>query len=285
MIFPELEEAVSTNLTKSEKERADNYIENFRKNESVYAPISEHSSSFYHRLTDLINSAKYRSEGLPESVIKKFTEPLLKYAGKRIQASMYEKNHTTDTAISKGEYIFYPIQYSVESRITLRAPDFYDQSNLVEFINRNLPLNTQRLLVKDHPNNIGHLSLWAAYHMSKRSVFVHPKTCTHKIIKNSDAVITLNNTVGHEAIMWQKPVIVLGDALYSGLGLTYDVKNISNFSNVAKKAIEEGGPTMKEVRRYVNGLYKVGDKVNMDDTSDKAVTRTVESILQRTKTS
>ena len=104
----------------------------------------------------------------------------------------------------------------------------------------------------------------------------------HDIVKNADAIVTLNNTVGHEALVWKKPVVTLGDALYSDIGLTYDVRNTNNLDSVITEAVKKGGPTQTELLRYINGLYKISDPIIWGDSSDENIENIVDSILNRT---
>ncbi|WP_413378259.1 hypothetical protein [Alkalihalobacillus sp. 1P02AB] len=61
----------------------------------------------------------------------------------------------------------------------------------------------------------------------------------HSLIKNALAVITINSTVGIEALTQHKRVITLGEALYNIEGITWHCKHPSDLANVLKTSLNE----------------------------------------------
>jgi len=281
MQFPRLKKSLEEPLTEEEQNRAEAYVESVRKNKVRITHNSGDTTSYSRKYKNFRKKLKAYRGDLPEMVGWKIMRPVLKSIGEKAQSYWHKKERNIDSDIASSDYIFYPLQYSIESRITLRAPAFYDQSYLVKYLARNLPTSSDQLLVKDHPHHIGHLSLRSAYEISQNSLFVDPYFSTHKIIKNSEAVITLNNTVGHEALIWQKPVITLGDALYNDVGLTYDVEDINEVANAISEAVEHGGPTETELLRYIDGLFKISDELIWGDSSDDNIEKVIESLIQQ----
>lgn len=47
---------------------------------------------------------------------------------------------------------------------------------------------------------------------------------TTTLLRHADVVVTRTSTVGAEAIIWRRPVVVLGEALYGERGITLDVR-------------------------------------------------------------
>jgi hypothetical protein len=52
---------------------------------------------------------------------------------------------------------------------------------------------------------------------------VQPYTSSHELIRDAEAVAVISSTVGLEALLYEKPVLTLGEPFYSGFGVTLDV--------------------------------------------------------------
>lgn len=105
--------------------------------------------------------------------------------------------------------------------------DVRDYINEVIYSFSNKAPSTQFLLIKHHPMDRGHRlygplikRLSKEYGVFERVIYVHdlplPKLLTH-----AKAVITINSTVGISALIHNKPLKVMGRALYDIKGLTY----------------------------------------------------------------
>ena len=57
----------------------------------------------------------------------------------------------------------------------------------------------------------------------------------HNLIDRSDAVLLINSTVGIEALMRGRRVITLGDAFYSGMGWTEDVRAVDSLTGAIER--------------------------------------------------
>ena len=64
--------------------------------------------------------------------------------------------------------------------------------------------------------------------------FISPWISSHKLIKNSEGVIVLTGTVGWEAILYSKPVFVLGKVFYNSFKYANVIENIDDLSHVLK---------------------------------------------------
>jgi len=65
---------------------------------------------------------------------------------------------------------------------------------------------------------------------------------TQELIEKSEAVVTLNSTVGIESLLFHKKVIVLADAFYNIDGITYEAKNskalIKQINSIEQKRVD-----------------------------------------------
>jgi hypothetical protein len=138
------------------------------------------------------------------------------------------------------KYIFFPLHLGYDSQITARAYQFWRQEFAVDNIARALPENYM-LFVKEHPAAVGQTALGILKDIvrSNRNVrLIRPGTNSHRIIESADAVVVINSTVGWEALLYNKPVVVLGKPFYSGYGVTFDVENLFNLRENIREALD-----------------------------------------------
>lgn len=133
--------------------------------------------------------------------------------------------------------IFFPLHYIAESQVTVRSNGFIDQVLLLKLISFNLPDNCQ-ILVKEHPSVLGKMKLsdLLSIRKLKNVSLINPKISAHELMKLSDIIMTINSTVGFEALLYQKPVITFGTSFYRGRGLTLDINSISELPIKLKDA-------------------------------------------------
>lgn len=157
----------------------------------------------------------------------------------------------------EGEwYIYYPFHVPLDIQLTVRCPEFLNQEALVEYIARCIPMG-YKLYIKEHPAAIGGhpISRLRDILKDKNIRLIHPRHNSFHLIKNAACVITINSKVGFEAIMQEKPVVVLGKTFYRGKGVTVDVENISEVADAMIKAI---AMTITEKKRqdFLNNAFK-----------------------------
>ena len=104
-----------------------------------------------------------------------------------------------------------------------------------------------------------------------------PSINAHELVENACAIITINSTVGFEALMHYKPVVVVGKVFYGGYGATYDVKTLNELPVKIKEALNT--PVSKEnINKLIHSILKAsiaGDFFSNENTKTYA-----ESILQ-----
>ena len=161
--------------------------------------------------------------------------------------------------------IFFPLHYIAESQVTVRSNGFIDQVLLLKLISLNLPDNYQ-ILVKEHPNVLGRMELnnLLSIRKLKNVSLINPKISAHELIKLSDIIMTINSTVGFEAILYQKPVITFGKSFYRGRGLTLDVNSINEIPKKVKEA-EILKPKYEEVIEFLKDIMEISIEGNFEE--------------------
>jgi CDP-glycerol glycerophosphotransferase (TagB/SpsB family) len=171
------------------------------------------------------------------------------------------------------------MQFPRESRITLRGKPYLNQKWIIEYIYRSIP-DDYELVVKPHPHRPYILPNRHVLSISRFANFAHPEYNTYNLIKNSDTVITVNNTVGYESLLHGKSVVVLGNAFYSGCGYTYDVDNIKKLSNIIQEAIDSSGLNDDEIIEVASRTLQASSPGIWPDSSDENVSKFYNSLVE-----
>ena len=81
------------------------------------------------------------------------------------------------------------------------------------------------LVLKEHLDVVGRNSIGLLRRLRRRPNvrLVQPYTSSHDLIRDSVGVVVISSTVGLEALLYDKPVLTLGDPFYAGFGVTLDV--------------------------------------------------------------
>jgi len=118
--------------------------------------------------------------------------------------------------INDGEKFFlYPLHFHPESSTSILARHYVDEYVVIKNIAFNLPFDSI-LYVKDHPSGASYppLEFYKKVANIPNVKIVTPHYNTKELIKKSSGIITLTSTVGYEAILLGKPVVVIGDVFY-----------------------------------------------------------------------
>jgi len=108
------------------------------------------------------------------------------------------------------------------------------------------------ILVKPHPHE-RHDDL-ALMVNPYEGIDIIPKASPHSALRAADMVITINSTMGFEALGYGIPVITFGDNFYTGKGLTWDIRRADRrLKEQLRTAIDQAKPPdMNEVYSLFN---------------------------------
>ncbi|MBU0667293.1 MAG: hypothetical protein ABIC91_06030 [Nanoarchaeota archaeon] len=160
-----------------------------------------------------------------------------------------------------SKYIFYPLHVEWDDTIIVNNPQFIEQENLIKQISQSLPAGHQ-LYVKEHPANIGGIPISILRKIKRLpNVKLLPsEEDSYKIIKNCQAVITIVGSSGWEALLFEKPLIVLGNAYYKSAGVTWNVENLADIPVVMRRALQEKKNDKEKFLRFVSAYKKFSYK-------------------------
>jgi len=157
--------------------------------------------------------------------------------------------------VSEGKKVYFPLHVQPEFTIDVRAPFCSNQLALIEGIARSIPLG-YKLAVKEHPAMRGYRNL--AYYREIRKLYnvqlVSPSVDSHKLIQNSDAILTIVGTTAWEGILYEKPVVAFGPLCYGFFDLLYHCKNIGDLPSILSEAIRGFKPNRDLLLKFIWAL-------------------------------
>ncbi len=268
-------------LTPEEISEAERYITSFRERQEMYL---HRTGIGLWRLPLTIGwgiaSGLYR-----KYVVNQGQEPRKVVKLYYLLLQMQFKKLLYDISLSKNvdrdeKFFFFPLHFPRESQLTVKAPHCLDQEAIVAMVARSLPAG-YKLYVKEHPNHVGEMSLRAISQIARMKdvVLLHPRTHSHRLIQNSAGVVVINSTVGFEAIIYQKPAVVLGKPFYSGKGLTIDVPDYFYLPEALRQALELKEIPCEQVVAFISAVLKASYKGIYGDSGQQNITAVADSVL------
>lgn len=123
------------------------------------------------------------------------------------------------------EYIFVPFQVDADTQILISSPWIKNMRILFDTIESISNQCKYSFVFKEHPSSgVVYADLHERIKQSSNLSFQNEYS-TQELIENSQAVVTINSTVGIESLLFYKKVIILGDAFYNIEGLTFSANN------------------------------------------------------------
>jgi hypothetical protein len=154
--------------------------------------------------------------------------------------------------VAGEKFVLFPLHLQPESTTLILAPYCVDQIALVENIARAMPID-HRLYVKEHGVSRGRrpLGYYARLRAIRNVRLITPDCDTHDLINKASASCVINSTVGWESILYEKPVITLGDVSYNSFDLVEHVTAHQDLPAALNRAIYHHRPDRDRVVAYV----------------------------------
>lgn len=134
---------------------------------------------------------------------------------KRFFNRVFNSYDTLNSFYNK-KIVFYPMHYEPEATLFHFAEEYQNQEHTIDMIARTLKVN-QYLAIKEHPQQKGALLDKRFRELKKRHsnlIFVPAETPSHDVINVCEAVVTLTSTAAWEALIYGKPIFVLGTIFF-----------------------------------------------------------------------
>jgi len=172
---------------------------------------------------------------------------LLEYTIKRKKTFNYNKTLKKYYALltSKPEpsekYIIFFLHYQPEATTSPTGDIFVNQMLCIETLLKHTP-NDYRIYVKEHPSQFmshtqGHTSRMRDFYddivKNKRVKLISINIDSYSLLRSSQAVATVSGTVGWEAIVQKKPVILFGSIWYEKFSGVYRITDESSAEGIS----------------------------------------------------
>jgi hypothetical protein len=181
--------------------------------------------------------------------LRKIHANLLRLTRKHLTRSAFGPSTTVPIP---SRSVFFAIHYQPEQSTLAQGIWHVNQVALVENISKSLPLG-YTLVVKEHPWGRGNRPRWQYKHLSRFYNVVFCDAPAKEIIKSVEAVITVSGTVAMEALVFDKPTIMLGRNFFEFSDLVYLVPAINDLPEVLLKILIDGDYSLqpdREVRLH-----------------------------------
>jgi CDP-glycerol glycerophosphotransferase (TagB/SpsB family) len=162
-------------------------------------------------------------------------------------------------------------------------PHCYDQASLIERVAEALP-HGYDIVLKEHPMSVGRNRLQLLRRLAgiPNARIVDPHTNSHDLIQQAEAIVVISSTVGLEALLYERPVMTLGQPYYSGYGVTLDVDSFREIRE-AVPALLSFRPDGERIARFLHAAMRAcrpGRPMLVDapDLSDENVRALADSI-------
>lgn len=187
---------------------------------------------------------------------------------KLLKKFKYKDNWKVTDPISNSEsivckdYIFIPFQVSYDSQLLVHGNWINDNISLVEFVCRSLnELGLIiKIVVKEHPREYVNYNFRKK--LSKYNV-LFSNAGTVDLIQKSKLIVTINSTVGFEAIVFNKPVVITGNAFYESIPVILKSNCQEELTlNLKRVLMTDIKFNESEVNKYVSTVYNIMVKCN-----------------------
>ncbi len=179
-------------------------------------------------------------------------------------------------------FVFVPFQVVEDSNIYLHSPHLPDMWTLYAWLAQVADqLPAARFVIKPHP--ACPTDYHQLYDKHPRIQFVD-EIPTQQLVRQAQAVVTINSTVGVEALMAGTPTVVLGEALYRIPDLVLTADSPEALAQSLRR-IEQGWKPEETLRQgflcYLAHHYAIpGDAMrDPDETHWKAVEKRLRTIM------
>jgi hypothetical protein len=245
------EELSEIDLNSSKK-----FIEDFKSKKTMVKLKNRNKSINYEKTANFVFNGTDRLNVLTDYV-KKFKKSIM-------ISRFYQETDFNE------KFIYFPLHYHVESRLTLRDPHCWRQEFIVEYVARSIPQG-YKLYVKPHPEwpldfPYDGLKLISDIDNVK---LIDPSYNSVDLIKKSDLTVVINSNAGLEALIHEKPVVSFGTEYYSDNDMVYKVNDLRKLPELIENAIANG-TNSKDLICFVDAFLKAnrkGDISNLDRDS------------------
>lgn len=231
------------------------------------AYIAPSSRPFFGKIANFPKRLKSVISTLKKSQISeyiKFTEEKSSYNIITAVSELYSQSRSRKALLSiktlnelpNTPYVLFGLHMQPESTIDVWAPFYSNQMRVIELLARSIP-PTHKLLVKVHKSDVSNHS---RKELDRMQAFpgvelIAPFADTRKFIDNADLIIAIQGTMGLEAALLGKPVIMLGESPVNMFPSASPIGKVVDLPALIRNKLKESLPNKAEIlNAYVSFL-------------------------------
>jgi hypothetical protein len=214
--------------------------------------MSERVAKILNRLSTLRQMLRKESD----EGIRKFTEPRSKYSAREAVLHL-RRTAEGRRAVAKrpllarppaDPYVLFGLHMQPESSIDVWAPFFSNQMWVIELLSRSIP-PTHRFLVKVHKSDAARYSNRELDNMGALPgvELVAPFADTRSFVENAGLIVLIQGTMGLEAALIGKPVIMLGDSPFAIFPNVTQIEEITGLPELIREKLREQRPSRSSI--------------------------------------
>lgn len=197
---------------------------------------------------------------------------------RKVHKNNYKKYIDEVTSLSNKDYFVFPLHLQPEASTSGQATYFSDLLSTIKYIAFSLPYPNV-LAVKEHPSALGTRSRSFYKELKKipNVIFLDPHVNNEELIEKSKGVITLTSTLGLEAALKGKLVLILGKVFYNFHPNCVKVKFYDEISDIIKKEKPISGEN--ELENINSKFWKMYKDISIEGTVFQPMTEKAGSEL------
>jgi hypothetical protein len=255
------------------------------------SPFNENSNEPFHILINFFGrikrflkyiylAFKLLFQKIPDfDSLLKYTNALkIKFESNNLRQSYLKYQVPVPTNIST--FIYFPLHFQPEVTTSPQGGIFTDQHLVASILSKSIPENW-KILIKEHPGHFRKGSFFTYSYLGRDKIFYKnlaaipkvlliPVEADHfSILDKSNAVATITGTVGWEAVVRGKPVLIFGDAWYQYAPNVFRVTTQLECLHVIKKLQSRTEFDTNKLNSYVNSIISMSDDILFDELEAK----------------
>jgi len=206
--------------------------------------------------------------------IDSFKNNMETIVGKKEKKEKKEEIYKKLDMSEKENYIFFPQQIEGDSNIIINSNRYKKMDEVLSDLLKVGEQLNLKVVTRLHPEN-----MCISEVKKHRSLIVNNEIHLHSLLKYSIVNVVINSTVGLESILFDRPTIALGKAIYTDKELTYDVNSydgiLQTINDIKMNNIKK--IDKKKTLRFVSFL--INEYLIFID--EKGISKSTQNILKR----
>ncbi|MEG6585031.1 capsular polysaccharide export protein, LipB/KpsS family [Dendrosporobacter sp. 1207_IL3150] len=145
------------------------------------------------------------------------------------------------------------LQVPYDVQMMFNSPLFNDFTEMVEEIHKSIP-REYNLIVREHPLYIHNYDVKMYDYIKNNNILLINDLPLGEMIKQSEVIVVNNSTVGLEALVHYKPLVILGDSYYDSHEVGFKVNSKDDIVIKIKEAIENNIPKNR-INKFLYNLF------------------------------